>query len=86
MASLIENYWQNSLYRHLYRSHTCTCTWVLVADDVKHGLSLFAKYLQWLSRYMGQNDVTRGWYQPLGVGGCLDYLAHIALFISFDQT
>lgn len=84
MASLIEDDWQNSLYRHLYRCHTRT--WVLVADDVKHRLSLFAKYLQWLSRYMGQNDVARGWYQPLGVGGCLDYLAHIALFISFDKT
>lgn len=84
MASLIENYWQNSLYRHLYRSHTRT--WVLVADDVKHGLSLFAKYLQRLSRYFNQNDVTRSWYRFLGIGGCLDYLAHIALFLSSDKT
>ena len=84
MASLIENYWQNSLYRHLYRSHTRT--WVLVADDVKHGLSLLAKYLQRLSRYFDQNDITRSWSQPLGIGGYLDYLAHIALFLSFDET
>ena len=84
MASLIENYWRNSLYRHLYRNHTCT--WVLVADDVKHGLSLFAKYLQRLSRCFDQNDVTRSWYRSLGIGGCLDYLAHIALFLSSDKT
>ena len=84
MASLIENYWQNSLYRHLYRSHTRT--WVLAADNVKHGLSLLAKYLQRLSRYFDQNDITRGWYQPLGIDGYLDYLAHIALFILSDET
>ena len=84
MASLIEDDWQNSLYRHLYRCHTRT--WVFVADDVKHGLSLFAKYLQWLFRYFNQNDVTRSWYWSLGIGGYLDYLAHIALFISSDET
>ncbi|WP_240365392.1 hypothetical protein [Psychrobacter sp. KH172YL61] len=84
MASLIEDDWQIAFIVICTSVILALAFWLLMMSNM--GPTYLPNICNGCPRYMGQNDVTRGWYQPLGVDGCLDYLAHIALFISFDKT